>query len=384
VLKYLGTTFEREVVDVTRTVSEVVPALGGDGLAGLLAQAQLAAPGFSIRGGTDEMLLTIVSRGAPVPAERGHDLADRADGGDVGELGRMADDVLGSAPPDPWATVVDLGWTGVGVAEDDGGSGGTFADLAALVRATGRHAQALPLAEAATGRAGGADLAAVADDLVVLDGRVTATADVAWHEPAGSLLLLGPGTAARIDLSADGVTTRPWCDVAGRPRLRVEATGVAAAQVPGSAAALTVLQVHAALGAVVGACRLTREYVTTRVQFGRPLVRMQAVAHRLAEMECARVLLEVAASAALGLEPARVAAAAALLDPVATEVARLAHQLHGAMGITHEHSLHRYTTLLWALRDEIGPARRWAARLHDLAGTEEALWTTVTTRPAGR
>jgi alkylation response protein AidB-like acyl-CoA dehydrogenase len=361
VLKYLGTTFERDVVDVARTAGDVVPELGGDGFAGLLAQAQLAAPGFSIRGGTDEMLLTIVSREAPAP--------------DVDELGRMADEVLGSTQ-DPWATAVDLGWTTVGVDEADGGSGGTFADLAALVRATGRHALPLQLAEVATGfPAGGA---AVAEDLVVKDGRVTATADVV--EPSGTVLLLGRSTAARVDLAADGVTVRPWRDVAGRARFRVTCVDAVAEEVEGDDAGLTVLRVHAALGAVEAVCRLTRDHVTTRVQFDRPLVRMQAVAHRLAEMECARVLLEVAASAALGRDPSRVAAAAALLEPVATAVARLAHQLHGAMGITHEHSLHRYTTLLWALRDETG--HRWATRLHDLvASDEETLWTAVTTRP---
>jgi alkylation response protein AidB-like acyl-CoA dehydrogenase len=121
------------------------------------------------------------------------------------------------------------------------------------------------------------------------------------------------------------------------------------------------------------------------VQFGRPLSRLQAVAHGLAEMECARVLLEVAASAALRLEPVRVAAAVALLDPIATTVTRLAHQLHGAMGVTRESPLHRYTTLLWSLRDESGPARRWGRRLYDAAGADpEARWTAVTTRPGDR
>jgi alkylation response protein AidB-like acyl-CoA dehydrogenase len=174
-----------------------------------------------------------------------------------------------------------------------------------------------------------------------------------------------------------------WRGLAGQPRARVSCVDVPASFVPSgdAAARLTVLRVHAALGAVEGACRLTREHVTTRVQFGRPLARMQAVAHRLAEMECARVLLEVAASAALDLSPARVAAAAALLDPIATTVARSAHQLHGAMGITHESPLHRYTTLLWSLRDETGPARRWAGRLYDTVGADEdTLWTAVTTR----
>lgn len=375
VLKYLGTTFERDVVDVARTVTEEIPALGADGFAGLLAQAQLAAPGFTIRGGTDEMLLTVVSRQAPPP--------------EVDEIGRMADDVLASAA-DPFATAVDLGWTAVGVPEEAGGSGGTFTDLAGLVRAAARHAHPVPLAEVAVARSLTDEpaVAAVAEDLVVTGGRVSAGADVGWPDRYGSVLLVGRDVAARVDLA--GVTARPWRGLAGQPRARIECADVAAEVVPvpdgaDPAARLTVLRVHTALGAVEGACRLTREHVTTRVQFGRPLNRLQAVAHRLAEMECARVLLEVAASAALGLEPARVAAAAALVDPVAGTVARLAHQLHGAMGITRESQLHRYTTLLWSTRDEIGPASRWAARLHEIACADEgSLWRAVTTRPEGR
>jgi alkylation response protein AidB-like acyl-CoA dehydrogenase len=364
VLKYLGTTFERDVIDVARTVGEVVAAPGGDGLAGLLAQAQLAAPGFSIRGGTEEMLLTVVSRQAPAP--------------ELDDLGRIADDVL-SGSGDPWDLAVGLGWAAVGVPEADGGSGGTFADLAALVRATGRHATPMPLAEVALARAlTAAPAVAATADLVVKDGRVTATADVGWPGLHDKVLLVGKENAALVDLA----TTREWRDLAGRPQARVEYVDVPASVVPvpaGFDLRLTVLRIHAALGAVEGACRLTREHVTSRIQFGRPLVKLQAVAHRLAEMECARVLLEVAASAALGQDPARVAAAATLLDPVATTVARLAHQLHGAMGTTEESPLHRYTTLLWALRDETGPARRWASRLHETVGSsEDSVWTAVT------
>ncbi|MEU8639415.1 acyl-CoA dehydrogenase family protein [Amycolatopsis sp. NPDC048633] len=356
VLKYLGTTFEREVVDVARTVSEVVPAPGAPGFAGLLAQAQLAAPGFSIRGGTDEVLLTIVSRQAPVPV--------------VDEIGRMADEVLGSASGG-WAVIEKLGWPSVGVPEAEGGSGGTFADLASLVRATGRHACAVPLAEVAIGRSLSVGAAALARDFSVHDGLFTFDA-VPGFSPVA---VLGPDTAAVVD-SPDGT---PWRDLAGRPRLGVVCQDVSAPVVAAGDASLrlVVLRVHAALGAVEGACRLTREHVTTRTQFGRPLTRFQAVAHRLAEMECARVLLEVAASAALACEPARVAAAAVLVDSVATTVARLAHQLHGAMGITQESSLHRYTTLLWSLRDELGPVRPWARDLAD----GDALWSRVTTRP---
>ena len=374
VLKYLGTTFEREVVDVVRTVSEVTPARGADGFAGLLAQAQLAAPGFSIRGGTDEMLLTIVSRQPPAPARD--------------EIGRMADEVLGAdSGGDAWDTITDLGWTSVGVAESDGGSGGTFADLAALVRATGRHACAVPLAEAALARSlcAAPAFAAVAQDMAVADGRVSATADVPETEPPGRVVLLADDRA--VCVATEHITEERWRDLAGRPHLRIECREAPAevlAVPPGfdPVARLTVLRLHAALGAVEGACRLTRAHVTTREQFGRPLSRFQAVAHRLAEMDCARALFEVAVSAAVGLEPARVAAAAALADPVLTTVARQAHQLHGAMGITRESPLHQYTTLLWSLRGQLGPARQWALRLHDLAGgDEQTLWALVTTRP---
>jgi alkylation response protein AidB-like acyl-CoA dehydrogenase len=376
VLKYLGTTFEREVVDIARTNSEVTPVRDAGGFAGLLAQAQLAAPGFSIRGGTDEMLLTIVSRQPPEPARD--------------EIGRMADEVLSAHADDAWDTITGLGWTSVGAAESDGGSGGTFAELATLVRATGRHACAVPLAEAALARSLCATpaFAAVARDFAVADGRVSATADVPETELPGRVVLLTDGRAACV--ATANMSAERWLDLAGRPQLRVECRGAPAEllAVPSGfdpVAGLTVLRLHAALGAVEGACRLTREHVTVREQFGRPLSRFQAVAHRLAEMDCARALFEVAVHAAVGLEPARVAAAAALADPVLTTVARLAHQLHGAMGITRESPLHRYTTLLWSLRDELGPARQWALRLHDLAlGDEETLWALVTTRPQGR
>src|SRR5262249_18622916 len=162
---------------VARTVSEVTPVRGASGFAGLLAQAQLATPGFSIRGGTDEMLLTIVSRQPPEP-ERD-------------EIARMADEVLSADLADPWDTVTALSWTSVGARESEGGSGGTCADLAALVRAPGRHARAVPLAEAALARSlrAAPAYAAVAEDLAVADGLVTATADVPAAERPSQVVL---------------------------------------------------------------------------------------------------------------------------------------------------------------------------------------------------
>jgi alkylation response protein AidB-like acyl-CoA dehydrogenase len=56
-VKDLGTRFERDVVESARNL---VP---DDGPAGLLAQAVLSAPGFSLRGGTSEILRGVVARG---------------------------------------------------------------------------------------------------------------------------------------------------------------------------------------------------------------------------------------------------------------------------------------------------------------------------------
>ena len=62
-VKDVGTTFEGDTIDEIRRVIDVVPSLNGvDALARLLAEAQLHAPAFTIRGGTNETLRGIVAR----------------------------------------------------------------------------------------------------------------------------------------------------------------------------------------------------------------------------------------------------------------------------------------------------------------------------------
>ena len=63
-VKDVGTTFEADVVDEIRRVVEVVPSLDSpDPLGRALAEAQLHAPGYTLRGGTNEILRGIVARG---------------------------------------------------------------------------------------------------------------------------------------------------------------------------------------------------------------------------------------------------------------------------------------------------------------------------------
>ena len=63
-VKDVGTTFEADVVDEVRRVVEVNPSLDApDPLSRALAEAQLHQPGFTLRGGTNEILRGIVARG---------------------------------------------------------------------------------------------------------------------------------------------------------------------------------------------------------------------------------------------------------------------------------------------------------------------------------
>lgn len=64
VVKDLGTRYENEVIDVARQLVAIPPDPGAEsGFARLLADAVLHAPGFTLRGGTNEVLRGIVARG---------------------------------------------------------------------------------------------------------------------------------------------------------------------------------------------------------------------------------------------------------------------------------------------------------------------------------
>jgi alkylation response protein AidB-like acyl-CoA dehydrogenase len=134
---------------------------------------------------------------------------------------------------------------------------------------------------------------------------------------------------------------------------------------------------------------MTRGYVREREQFGRPLVGIPAVASSLAMMRVH--VLQTRAALARATEcwqapdpvPARCANAAAVARltaaTAATDVARIAHQLHGAIGITREYPLHRLTRRLWAWRDADTAEHEWALSLGaaTIAGGEPALWDEI-------
>jgi alkylation response protein AidB-like acyl-CoA dehydrogenase len=115
---------------------------------------------------------------------------------------------------------------------------------------------------------------------------------------------------------------------------------------------------------------LASSYAKDRQQFGKPIGSFQAVKHLLAG---AQVLLEFARPAVYGAawaldvgnEDSSTAAsvAKAYASEAAVEAARVALQVHGAIGYTWECDLHLYLKRTWALSEAWGSAADHRARL---------------------
>jgi acyl-CoA dehydrogenase len=321
-----------------------------------------------------------------------------------------------------WSALADAGLTGVGLPEEAGGSGGELADAVAIVRTLAAGAAAVPVAEqllVAGPALVAADLDlpspeepltfAIADAVTVhaVDngdgpGRFTLTGtatDVAWAGVAQHVAVLAPAPAgldgallALIDVA--GLAATDAFNLAGEPR-----GSLVLDQAPASGALLTEAQAsqlrarYALARAVQLAAALERvlawtvQYAGERQQFGRPLGKFQAIQMELAEMAgevTAVTALTDAAVQALDRGSADVvlaAAAAKVRAGAAVDVvARLAHQVHGAIGFTQEHKLHHLTRRLWSWRDEAGSDLVWSRALASglLADGPDGLWPALT------
>jgi acyl-CoA dehydrogenase len=285
--------------------------------------------------------------------------------------------------PSCWPVMVDLGLPLVGVEEARGGSGGSLGDLAALARALGRHAISTPLIECAVANW---VVAAARGEAGTGLRTITAGGPVAWARHADQVVLYRDGAAWLADTSAPGVVVEPGTNVAGEPCDDVRLPGAAPTAL-GSAppadevwARLGLLRAAALTGAVEGAYELTRGHVTTREQFGQPLVRIPAVAANLAMIKASVIQCDAALARASGGALAAVAAARIIAGRAATQTARIAHQLHGAIGVTAEYRLHLFTKRLWAWRDAETTEHEWSVLLGELAAAdgEVVFWDELT------
>ncbi|KRB75744.1 acyl-CoA dehydrogenase family protein [Noviherbaspirillum sp. Root189] len=143
------------------------------------------------------------------------------------------------------------------------------------------------------------------------------------------------------------------------------------------------LQMIGAMGHVLGQ---TVQYSMERVQFGRAIAKFQAVQQQVALMAAHVAAATAATEAALNVAANRqaefeICAAKARTSEAAGVCCNVAHQVHGAMGFTHEHSLHLSTRRLMSWRDEFGSEAECAEwighQVQQIGGAH--LWSYIST-----
>lgn len=259
---------------------------------------------------------------------------------------------------DLWATLVEAGVPRLLRPESQGGAGDAWRDAAAVLQAAGAHAAAVPLADTLIAhtllaQAGlDADARPVRLSIAAPDGRPD-PADTVDFPDAHRLVLAAWGTRVVATWHAAGGGAPVVFELADGAAVRTRLALAGAAMLTG------------ALRTAIG---LGVDYAGLRKAFGRPIGQFQAVQHPLAvaaeDVAASRAALDWAAAAVeAGGGEVAAAVAKARAAEAAGRVAAIVHQVHGAIGFTAEHPLHRSSRVLWHWRDRWGDEHDWHALL---------------------
>ncbi|OBB72567.1 acyl-CoA dehydrogenase family protein [Mycobacterium sp. 852014-52144_SCH5372336] len=300
-----------------------------------------------------------------------------------------------------WRRLDDLGLIRLTGAEESGGSGAGWFEAAELLAAAARNAVRVPLAEHDLLAcwlldANGMDSDSAVRTACLLGDDGTALG-VPWAARSDRLVVVWrDGHEHHIaDVEASTLAITPGTNLIGEPRDCVVADiatldGVAVssdlvAELWLKSALVRAVQVCAALDTIVAS---SVEHAASRVQFGRPLSRFQAVQHLIADLAAEAALARAATEAALTTAVTsnwsahnlhfRIAAARSCVGHATSVVVRNAHQVHGAIGTTYEHRLHEFTRAALAWRSEFGTVRYWDEQVLDAtvaAGAE--MWSLI-------
>jgi alkylation response protein AidB-like acyl-CoA dehydrogenase len=319
-----------------------------------------------------------------------------------------------------WATFAELGLTGLGIAEEYDGLGGSMGDMAVVAETFGRalvvepymptlvlgagtlglagsaaqKAEILPRVAAGTGFlalahgepksrytlaqvetkavADGDDLLLTGAKAVVLGGDaadhflVSARTSGAASDAQGISLFLVPRDAA-------GLTVRAYPNIDGTraadlllDRVRVPAssrigeTGQALPIVTHAVDRAIAYLCAEAVGAMQALNALTLDYLKTRTQFGQPIGAFQVLQHRMVDMEIA--LEQARSMAILAADRADDPAAKVQIGKSGRLIGQSSVQMHGGIGITDEYAGGHYFKRLTLIDRSFGDADHHLAR----------------------
>ena len=285
------------------------------------------------------------------------------------------------APQQLWRAFEDAGFDEA--LADTGWSGMT--DAVAILRAAGRAAAPGPFAERMLAHKLAIELKLTVDASSMLAAfaapRHLGEAVIApWPQQYARVIALMANGWAQLDVIAStrSTSTPSGHNYAGEPQQLLQLNDAALKPYP-VGTSFEDLRLFAALarstqmhGAIEHVLALTADYANTRVQFGKPLGKQQAVQQQLAvmaeEVAATGVAVEFAARRmAAAHEPhlvwQAVASAKIRAGEAAGKAAEIAHQIHAAIGFTREYQLQHYTRRLWTWRDEFGAEPEWSREL---------------------
>jgi 3-oxochol-4-en-24-oyl-CoA dehydrogenase len=314
-----------------------------------------------------------------------------------------------------WDDLVKLGWLGLHLPEDHGGSGYGLEELVVVIEELGRAIAPGPFVPTVVASA---TLAAVADDaskatwlpgladgsklgavalggsVTVVDGRASGSTGPVLGGGFADVLLVLVGDDVAVVEVGDGVTVETPKNLdPTRRSARVALDSAPCTLIPGARQALVdrnrLLLSAEAMGVALECTELAAAYSKERIQFGRPIAMYQAVKHHCANMCVATELTtsavwDAAMAAEVGADQLSYAAAVAatLAAPAADLCANLSTQVHGGIAITWEHDAHLYmrraTTLLHFIDSEqaavdlVDLTRRGVVRTKDIKLPPEA------------
>lgn len=310
--------------------------------------------------------------------------------------------------PEHWRELAELGIVAALFDEAAGGFGGSGFDIAVVFEALGRGLVVEPFASAlmagralaAAGRQDAVLARIVAGETIVAfaheddetrgatratrDGtgwRIDGVKSVVAQAEAATLLLVsaaGEGDAVSLFLvraDAPGVAVRGYSNIDGgrSGEVTLDAVRVADDALVGPEGEGRALVDEAVAAGLLGLCAeavgvmdaikdLTVDYLRTRVQFGVPIGKFQALQHRMAtlliEIEQARSAVINAAAAFDGddrsVRDRVLAAAKYTIGRAGTLVAEEAIQMHGGIGMTWELPLSHYAKRLTMIDHQLG------------------------------